>query len=72
MSNFKDMMIKNRKLILAILLVPVFGMAIAIPLIIWKAPANMTVVIGITILLIAQYSLLVLWINRKMNQLVKS
>jgi len=71
-ANFKDTLEKNRYIILAILLMPVMGMIIALPLIIWKAPANMMVVIGIIVILIAQYSLLVLWVFRRMNKIIKS
>ena len=71
-SNFKDSLKKNRNIILAIILLPVMGMTIAIPLIMWKAPSNMMVVIGVIVLLIAQYSLLVLWVFKRMNQLINS
>jgi len=70
--NFKDSLKKNRNMVLAILLLPVMGMTIAIPLIMWKAPANMMVAIGVIVLLIAQYSLLVLWVFKRMNQLINS
>ena len=70
--NFKDSLKKNRNIILAIILLPVMGMTIAIPLIMWKAPSNMMVVIGVIVLLIAQYSLLVLWVFKRMNQLINS
>ena len=71
-SNFKDSLKKNRNIILAILLLPVMGMVIAIPLIMWKAPSNMMVVIGVIVLLIAQYSLLFLCVFKRMNQLINS
>lgn len=70
--NFKDSLKKNRNIILVIILMPVMGMTIALLLIIWKAPANMMVAIGVIVLLIAQYSLLVLWVFRRMNQLINS
>jgi len=70
--NFKDSLKKNRNIILAIILLPVMGMTIAIPLIMWKAPANMMVAIGVIVLLIAQYSLLVLWVFKKMKELINS
>ena len=70
--NFKNSLKKNRNIILAIILLPVMGMTIAIPLIMWKSPANMMVAIGVIVLLIAQYSLLVLWVFKKMNQLINS
>jgi len=44
-SNFKDVIRKNRRALLAILMLPVVGMAIAIPLIIWRVPGVVRVAI---------------------------
>ncbi len=55
-----------------VLMMPVFGMVIAIPLIIWKAPGAVMVAIPIILLMIAQYVLLVAWIAKKMNQIIAS
>ena len=51
---------------------PVLGMVIAIPLIIWRAPKNMMVVLGVITILIVQYSLLVFWISKRIDQLIES
>ncbi len=46
-SSYKDYMKKNRNAFLAILMIPVLGMVVAIPLIIWKAPSTMMVALGV-------------------------
>lgn len=71
-SNFTDVIRKNRWTLLAILMLPVVGMVIAIPLILWRTPGVARVAIPIILLLIAQYTLLVMWISKKMNQIVAS
>lgn len=71
-SSYKDYMKKNRNTMLAILMLPVLGMVIAIPLIIWKAPKTMMVVLGVIVILIIQYSLLVRWISKRIDQLTES
>lgn len=71
-SNFKDVIRKNRRSLIAILMLPVIGMAIAIPLIMWRVPAVVRVAIPIILALMAQYALLVYWISKKMNQITAS
>ncbi len=71
-SSYKDYMKKNRNTMLAILMLPVLGMVIAIPLIIWKAPKTMMVALGVIVVLIAQYTLLVRWISKRIDQLTES
>lgn len=70
-TSFKDSVKKNRSALLAILMLPFFGMAISIPLIIWKAPKNMGVALGIIVVLMAQYTLLVWWISKRIDQLIE-
>jgi len=70
-TSFKDSVKKNRSALLAILMLPVFGMAISIPLIIWKAPKNMGVALGVIVVLMAQYTLLVWWISKRIDQLIE-
>jgi len=70
-STYKDYMKKNRNTLLAILLIPVLGMVIAIPLIIWKAPKTMMVALGVIGVLIVQYILLVRWISKRIDQLTE-
>jgi membrane glycosyltransferase len=70
-TSFKDSVKKNRSALLAILMLPVFGMAISIPLIIWKAPKNMGVALGIIVVLMAQYAVLVWWISKRIDQLIE-
>ena len=71
-SDFKDVIRKNRRALLAILMLPVVGMAIAIPLIIWRVPRVVRVAVPIILVLIAQYALLVYWVSKKMNQITAS
>ena len=71
-NGYKNYMKKNRNTLLAILMLPVLGMVIAIPLIIWKEPNNMMVALGVIIILIVQYTLLVRWISKRIDQLTKS
>ena len=71
-GSYKDYMKKNRNAFLAILMLPVIGMVIAIPLIIWKAPKTMMVALGLIVVLIIQYSLLVRWISKRIDQMTES
>ncbi len=70
-TSFKDSVKKNRSALLAILMLPVLGMVVSIPLIIWKAPKNMGVALGIIVVLMAQYALLVWWISKRIDQLIE-
>lgn len=71
-SNLKKSFKQNKGILLAILMMPVFGMVIAIPLIIWKAPGAVMVAVPVILLLMAQYFLLVYWISRKIDQMASS
>ena len=71
-SNFRESLKQNRGILLAILMMPVFGMVIAIPLIIWKAPGAVIVAVPIILLIIAQDLLLVYWISKKIGQVTSS
>jgi len=71
-SEFKKSFKQNKGILLAILMMPVFGMVIAIPLIIWKAPGAVMVAVPIILLLMAQYILLVYWVSKKIGQMTSS
>ena len=71
-TNFADVIRKNRLTLLAILMLPVVGMVIAIPLILWRVPGAARVAIPIILVLMVQYMLLVVWIFRKMNRITAS
>jgi len=71
-TNFADVIRKNRLTLLAILMLPVVGMVIAIPLILWRVPGAARVAIPIILVLMVQYTLLVVWISKKMNQITAS
>ena len=70
-NSYKDFMKKNRNTFLAILMIPVLGMVIAVPLIIWKAPKTMMVALGVIVVLIIQYALLVRWISKRIDQMTE-
>lgn len=71
-TNFADVIRKNRLTLLAVLMLPVIGMAIAIPLILWRVPGAARVAIPIILVLMVQYTLLVVWISKKMSQVTES
>jgi len=48
------------------------GMAIAIPLIVWRVPGVVKVAVPIILVLMIQYILLVVWISKKINQMIAS
>ncbi len=68
-NDFTASLKKNRTIILVILMLPVIGMAISIPLIVWRAPSNMVIVLAVIVVLMAQYILLVNWIVKRMDKL---
>jgi hypothetical protein len=68
-NDFTASLKKNRTIILAILMLPVIGMAISIPLIVWRAPSNMVIVLAVIVVLMVQYILLVRWIAKRMDKL---
>lgn len=60
-----DVLYKNRKLVLAMLGVPVLGMAIAAGLIIYKQPSNMIVALGVILFVAIQYIMtMFFWMKR--------
>jgi len=61
---------RNRTLFLSILLMPVIGMTAAVPLIIWKAPDNMTILLAVIAVMMIQYILLVRWIDKRIDTLL--
>jgi hypothetical protein len=60
---------KNRNIFLAILMMPVAGMMVSIPIIVWRAPSNMNIVLALIVVMMVQYILLVNWIVKKMDKL---
>jgi len=68
-NDFNASLKKNRNIFLAILMMPVAGMMVSIPIIVWRAPSNMTTVLALIVVMMVQYILLVNWIVKKMNEL---
>ena len=61
---------RNRKTLLAIMLLPVFGMIIAILLIIWQSPKSAIISVPIILFLAVIHGLLVRWIMKKMDDII--
>ncbi len=53
-----DVLYQNRNLVLAVLAVPIFGMAIASVIIYWKQPDNIITVMAVIFLIAVQYVLM--------------
>ena len=60
---------KNRIIFVAILMMPVAGMMVSIPLIVWRAPNNMNILLAVIVVIMVQYILLVNWIVKRMDKL---
>ena len=63
--SFAEILHKNRVFVLAMLGVPVIGMAIAFVLVLYKKPDNMLVTLAVTFFLAVQYILMMFfWMKR--------
>ena len=71
-GSFKEMLRRNRKIFLGILLLPVVGMVVAISLIIIRAPRNLGLSLGLVSAMIVQYIVVVFLIMRRLNRLAES
>ena len=60
----------KRKLVMAMLSIPVFGMAIAVALILYKKPDNIAVVLGVILFVAVQYILMMYFWFRRLEGLV--
>lgn len=69
---FKDVLRKNRRIFLAILMLPVVGMVIAILLIAIRVPEKLALSGGLIILMICQYLVLVVYVSRRIDRLISS
>jgi len=70
--TFRDVLRKNRRALLAVLMLPVFGMIIAIFLIVIRVPEKLFLSGGVIILLICQYLVLVVYVSRRIDRLISS
>lgn len=68
-SNHVEMIKQKRNLLLAVLMLPVVGMAISILLIFWRFPHMIGTAIPIIFIIMIQYVLLVGWIKKKIDVL---
>ena len=68
-SDHVEAIKQKRNMVLAILMLPVVGMAISILLIYWRFPHMTWTAIPIIIIVMIQYMLLVGWIKKKIDDL---
>ncbi len=68
-TNHIEILKQKRNLLLAILMLPVVGMAISILLIVSRFPNMIGTAIPIIFIIMLQYVLLVLWIKNKIDVL---
>ena len=68
-SDNVEMIKQKRNLLLAVLMLPVVGMAISILLIYWRFPHMTWTAIPIIFIVMIQYMLLVGWIKKKIDDL---
>ncbi|MCW4014457.1 MAG: hypothetical protein NWF07_15925 [Candidatus Bathyarchaeota archaeon] len=70
--SLADILYKNRSFVLAMLGVPVFGMAIAAGLIIYIKPDNMIVVLGVILFVAVQYIMTMFFWMKRVEKLAKN
>ena len=66
-----EVLYQNRKLVLVVLAVPVFGMAIASAIILWKQPDNMITVMAVIFFIAVQYVLMMFFWSKRVEILAK-
>jgi hypothetical protein len=60
---------KHRHLFIAVLMMPVVGMVAVIPIVIWKAPKNMLIVVALTFFLMVQYTVTIFFMIKRIDRL---
>ena len=66
-----EILYQNRTFVLVMLGVPVFGMAIAFGIILWKQPDNMIKVLAVIFFLAVQYVLMMFFWSKRVELLAK-
>ena len=69
-EQFLESIKRNKKTLIAIMMLPVLGMIIAILLILWQSPDSAMITVPIIIVLIVAHGLLIRWILRKMDDIL--
>lgn len=64
-----DIIKANRRLITALLATPIFGMIIAIVLVLYKKPDNMFTVLAVIFFFMIQYGILIVYLNGRFDKL---
>ena len=67
---FVESVKRNKKTLIAVMLLPVLGMVIAIILILWKSPQSALVTIPIIVVLMIIHGLLVRWVLGKVDEIL--
>jgi phosphotransferase system glucose/maltose/N-acetylglucosamine-specific IIC component len=62
---------KHRKVFIAVLMMPVIGMIAVIPIVIWRAPKNMVLVVALTFFLIVQYTVTIFFMIKRIDRLTQ-
>jgi uncharacterized membrane protein len=69
--NLAEIIKANRKLILAIVGMPIIGMVIALGLILYKRPDNLLILVAVIFFLIVQYGVLIIYFNKRLEKLIE-
>lgn len=70
-KTIKDILKANRKIILTLLGMPIFGMIVALGLVFYKRPDNLVIIVAVIIFFIVQYSILIQYFNKRINSLTE-
>ena len=62
---------KHRNVFIAVLMMPVVGMVAVIPIVIWRAPKNMLIVVALTFFLIVQYTVTIFFMIKRIDRLTE-
>ena len=66
-----EVLYSNRKMVMALLGIPVLGMLIAVVLLIYKSPDNLIVILGVILFVGIQYVLMMFFFMKKIENLAK-
>ena len=64
-----DVIKANRRFITALLAMPIFGMVIALVLVLYKKPDNMFTVLAAIFFFMIQYGVLIIYLNGRLDKL---
>ena len=67
--SFYEAYRKNRTLFLSVVLLPLVGMIVVIPIVLWRAPKNQLIVVAFTFFLIVQYAVTIFFLIKRIERL---